>query len=50
MLIAVITMQCRYFDIEERMVKLTEKHFVLTPEGAEALIDENTIGTASLAS
>ncbi len=26
------------------MVKLTEKHFVLTPEGAEPLIDENTIG------
>ena len=32
------------------MVKLTEKHFILTPEGAEALIDENTIGMALYAS
>jgi len=34
----------RYFDVEERMVKLTPEHFVLTPEGAEKLCDDNTIG------
>ncbi len=34
----------RYFDVEERQVKLTRESFVLTPEGAEPLIDENTIG------
>jgi glutamate decarboxylase len=41
----VVLMQAgRYFDVEERMVKLTPEHFILTPEGAEKLCDENTIG------
>ena len=36
--------QCRYFDVEEKYVKLTHEHFCLWPEGAAKLIDENTIG------
>ena len=35
----------RYFDVEERFVHLTNDCFVLTPEKAIALVDENTIGT-----
>lgn len=38
----------RYFDVEERMVKLTPEHFILTPEGAEKLCDENTIGVVAI--
>jgi len=38
----------RYFDVEERMVKLTPEHFVLTPEGAEKLCDDNTIGVVAI--
>ena len=34
----------RYFDVEEKFVHLTEGCYVLTPEKAIALVDENTIG------
>lgn len=34
----------RYFDVEEKFVHLTEDCYVLTPEKAIALVDENTIG------
>ena len=34
----------RYFDVEERFVHLTNDCFVLTPEKAIELVDENTIG------
>lgn len=44
----VLVVQCRYFDIEEKLVHLTHKDFVLTPKAAEALIDENTIGELPL--
>lgn len=37
-------MQCRYFDIEEKFVKLSHENFILTPERAKPLIDEHTIG------
>ena len=43
-----LVVQCRYFDIEEKLVHLTHKDFVLTPKAAEALIDENTIGELPL--
>ena len=34
----------RYFDVEERFVHLTKDCFILTPEKAIELVDENTIG------
>lgn len=34
----------RYFDVEERFVHLTNDCYVLTPEKAIELVDENTIG------
>ena len=34
----------RYFDVEEKFVHLTNDCFVLTPEKAIELVDENTIG------
>ena len=37
----------RYFDVEERFVHLTNDCFVLTPEKAIELCDENTIGESS---
>ena len=37
----------RYFDVEERFVHLTNDTFVLTPEKAIELCDENTIGESS---
>jgi glutamate decarboxylase len=33
-----------YFDVEEKYVYCTENRFVLDPEAAVELIDENTIG------
>ena len=38
----------RYFDVEERFVHLTNDCFVLTPEKAIELVDENTIGKPSI--
>lgn len=38
----------RYFDVEEKFVHLTEDCYVLTPEKAIALVDENTIGKLPL--
>ena len=34
----------RYFDVEEKFVEMEEDCYVLTPEKAIALVDENTIG------
>ncbi|KAI5295591.1 hypothetical protein KEM52_000894 [Ascosphaera acerosa] len=38
----------RYFDIEERYVYCTSERFVIDPEEAVSLIDENTIGIAAI--
>lgn len=38
----------RYFDIEEKFVFCTNDRFVLDPEEAVELIDENTIGIAAI--
>ncbi|KAK9828574.1 hypothetical protein WJX72_000821 [[Myrmecia] bisecta] len=38
----------RYFDVEERFVDLEEDCFVLTPEKAIKLVDENTIGICAI--
>jgi glutamate decarboxylase len=38
----------RYFDIEEKYVYCTEERYVLDPEEAVKLIDENTIGIAAI--
>lgn len=38
----------RYFDVEERFVHLTNDCYVLTPEKAIELVDENTIGRPSV--
>ncbi len=35
---------CRYFDVEEKFVPLTNDCFVMTPEKMIEAIDENTIG------
>ena len=40
---------CRYFDVEEKFVPLTEDCFVMTPEKMIEAIDENTIGALYLA-
>ena len=37
-----------YFEIEARFVPVTPECLVLTPEGAKAFIDENTIGVAPI--
>ncbi|KAB8236413.1 pyridoxal phosphate-dependent transferase [Aspergillus alliaceus] len=37
-----------YFDIEERYVNCTRKRFVIDPEQAVALCDENTIGIVAI--
>ncbi|EFN55834.1 hypothetical protein CHLNCDRAFT_35292 [Chlorella variabilis] len=39
---------CRYFDVEERYVPVAEGRYVSTPELMRPLIDENTIGIASV--
>ena len=36
----------RYFDVEEKYVYCTDKRFVIDPEEAVKLVDENTIGIA----
>lgn len=38
----------RYFDVEEKYVYCTEDRFVIDPEEAIKLIDENTIGICSI--
>jgi glutamate decarboxylase len=38
----------RYFDIEERYVFCTDQRYVLDPEEAVKLIDENTIGICAI--
>lgn len=38
----------RYFDVEERFVHLTNDCYVLTPEKAIELVDENTIGRPTI--
>ncbi|KAK9845671.1 hypothetical protein WJX84_007220 [Apatococcus fuscideae] len=38
----------RYFDVEEKFVPMEEDCFVLTPEKAIALVDENTIGICAI--
>ncbi|KAI9760464.1 MAG: hypothetical protein M4579_001658 [Chaenotheca gracillima] len=39
---------CRYFDVEERYVYCTQDRYVLDPEEAVKLIDENTIGICAI--
>jgi len=39
---------CKYFDVEERFVTLEEDRYILSPEKAEELIDENTIGVVGI--
>jgi glutamate decarboxylase len=39
---------CRYFDVEEKYVPLEEGRYVITPELARELIDENTIGVVGI--
>ena len=39
---------CRYFEMEPRYVDLSEDCFVLTPEGAAAACDENTVGVCAI--
>lgn len=38
----------RYFDIEEKYVYCTDERYVLDPEEAVSLIDENTIGICAI--
>ena len=38
----------RYFDIEEKFVYCTEDRYILDPEEAIKLIDENTIGICGI--
>lgn len=38
----------RYFDVEEKYVYCTEDRYVIDPEEAVALIDENTIGICTI--
>ncbi|KAK9833735.1 hypothetical protein WJX74_004401 [Apatococcus lobatus] len=38
----------RYFDVEEKFVEMEEDCYVLTPEKAIALVDENTIGICAI--
>jgi glutamate decarboxylase len=39
---------CRYFDVEPRIVPLSENSYVIGPEDVEPHIDENTIGVAAV--
>jgi glutamate decarboxylase len=39
---------CRYWDVEARMVPVSEAATHLTPEGAVAACDENTIGVVAI--
>lgn len=39
---------CRYFDVEMRLVDVSEPTFCLTAEGAAAACDENTIGVVAV--
>ncbi|OAA52860.1 glutamate decarboxylase [Cordyceps fumosorosea ARSEF 2679] len=38
----------RYFEIDEKYVDCTRERFVIDPEAAVALVDENTIGIVSI--
>jgi len=38
----------RYFDIEEKYVYVTEDRYVIDPEEAVSLVDENTIGICTI--
>lgn len=38
----------RYFEVEERFVRLNEGQYTLTPEDVAPLVDENTIGVAAI--
>lgn len=38
----------RYFDVEPRYVPLTEDRYVIDPEEALSLVDENTIGVVAI--
>merc|ERR1739848_587104 len=38
----------RYFEVEERFVRLKEGQYTLTPEDVAPLVDENTIGVAAI--
>ena len=35
---------CRYFEVDERLIYCTENRYVIDPEEAVNLVDENTIG------
>ena len=39
---------CRYFEVEPRIIPLTEEKFTIGPEDVEPLLDENTIGVAAV--
>ena len=39
---------CRYWDVEPRYAPMKEGQYHLTPEGATALCDENTIGVVGI--
>lgn len=39
---------CRYWDVEARLVPVSEEATYLTPEGAAAHCDENTIGVVAI--
>ncbi|HYH53072.1 MAG TPA: glutamate decarboxylase [Solirubrobacterales bacterium] len=39
---------CRYFDVEPRIVPLSENSYVIGPEDVEPHVDENTIGVAAV--
>jgi glutamate decarboxylase len=39
---------CRYFEVEPRIIPLTEERFTIGPEDVEPLLDENTIGVAAV--
>ena len=38
----------RYFDVEEKYVFCTDERYVIDPEEAVKLIDENTIGICTI--
>ncbi len=35
---------CRYFEVDEKLIYCTESRYVIDPEEAVSLVDENTIG------
>jgi glutamate decarboxylase len=39
---------CRYFDVEEKYVYCTEDRYVIDPQEAVDLVDENTIGICAI--